>query len=54
MRGFAYGKDHWLLEVERLELLLTQSLTAEDRVSYQHQLASAREHLAEFEAKPTT
>ena len=54
MRGPAYGQDFWLGEVERLSLLLTQSLTPEDRVSYQTQLASAREHLAEFETKPTT
>jgi hypothetical protein len=51
MRGPSYTKEFFAQEVERLTLLLTQSLSAEDRVSYQSQLAAARKQLAEFGGK---
>lgn len=51
MRGPKYTKEYFAQEVERLTLLLTQWLDAENRVSYQNQLAAARKHLAELEGK---
>ena len=51
MRGVPYGVDFYRGEVERLELLLTQAVSAETRVSYQSQLASARQRLADLETK---
>lgn len=41
--------EFFRLEVERLTLALTQAVSPETRVSYQAQLASAREHLADLE-----
>ncbi len=51
MRGTPYGVEFYRGEVERLELLLTQAVNAETRVSYQSQLASARQRLVELEGK---
>lgn len=51
MRGISYNADFYRAEAERLTLALTQSLSSEGRVQLQHELASAREHLAELESK---
>ena len=47
MRGVAYTEQFYRSEVERLTLALTQSVTPENRVQLQTELASARQHLAE-------
>lgn len=51
MRGPTYTATFYRGEVERLTLLLTQSVSVEDRVQLQRELASAREHLKELESK---
>ena len=49
MRGPVYTATFFRSEIERLTLLLTQGISPEQRVQYQHELASARSHLAELE-----
>jgi hypothetical protein len=46
-----YSADFYREEITRLTALLNESVTDAVRVSYQHQLASARAHLADLEAK---
>ena len=48
MRGVAYSEQFYRSEVERLTLALTQSVSAENRVQLQNELASARQHLDSF------
>ena len=49
MIGFAYTKDFYRAEVERLTLLLTQSVSREIRAQLQNELTSARAHLIDIE-----
>jgi hypothetical protein len=48
MRGAPYTREFYEGEIERLTLRLTQPVSDTERVELQHQLASARQHLAEF------
>jgi hypothetical protein len=49
MRGPTYTAEFYKAEVERLTLYLTQPVSAEGRVQLQRELASSREHLADFD-----
>ncbi len=51
MRGQPYNESFFKTEVERLQLLLTQSITPEARVQFQSELAAARQHLEDFQRK---
>lgn len=52
MRGQPHTEQFWRQEIERLQLLLTQYVSATDRDSYNQQLASAKQHLAEIRNAP--
>jgi len=49
MIGVKYNAQFWKTEIANLSLWLTQPVSPEYRVTLQHQLASARAHLADLE-----
>ena len=49
MFGFKYTADFYRAEVERLTLLLTQSVSQTARAQMQNELNSARAHLTDLE-----
>lgn len=51
MRGPVYTADFFKGEVERLTLVLTQSITLETRVQYLKELAAAQSHLTDLTKK---
>jgi hypothetical protein len=49
MLGMTHNTAFYRAEVERLTLLLTQSVSEEGRVQLERELASARAHLADLQ-----
>ena len=51
MRGVIYDAKFYKEEIERIQLYLTQSVGSQERQTLTNQLESAKQHLAEIEAK---